>query len=84
MTTRATMTRTALPLHRTRVELVGVNEFLWRVIAPDGRVIGHLERSNTAQGDVFIAKRFNTLSSRFVDLGRFWAIDDAVDCLTDN
>ncbi|GGE86852.1 hypothetical protein [Mycetocola zhadangensis] len=63
------------------VELVSVHDGLWRVRRRDGRILGHVERSNTAAGDVYIAKRFHAVRASFLSLGQFWNIQDAVDCL---
>jgi hypothetical protein len=63
------------------IELVGVHDGLWRVCRRDGRILGHIERVNTAAGDVYIAKRFHAVRASFLSLGQFWNIQDAVDCL---
>jgi hypothetical protein len=63
------------------IELVGVHDGLWRVRRRDGRILGHVERVNTAAGDVYIAKRFHAVRASFLSLGQFWNIQDAVDCL---
>ena len=66
---------------RTGIELVVVHERLWRVLSRDGRILGHVERVNTASGDTFIAKRFSPVRATFLSLGQFWNIQDAIDCL---
>ncbi|SEC14233.1 hypothetical protein SAMN04489806_2702 [Paramicrobacterium humi] len=58
-----------------------VNEYLWRVTAPDGYVYGHVERVIEPGGERFEAKRYRLSASRFVSIGRFWSFDDAVECL---
>jgi hypothetical protein len=59
-----------------------VNDYLWRVAAPAGHILGHVERTETPSGDVYVAKRLNPAAMRFIALGEFWNIDDAIDCLT--
>ncbi|RLP74971.1 hypothetical protein D9V32_11100 [Mycetocola tolaasinivorans] len=58
-----------------------VRPTLWRVVALDDRIVGHLEERETPEGPVFVAKRFSTLHSTFTALGEFWSADDAVDSL---
>ncbi|RLP82377.1 hypothetical protein D9V34_11380 [Mycetocola lacteus] len=58
-----------------------VRPALWRVIARDDRIVGHLEARDTPEGEVFVAKRFSALAGSFTPLGEFWSADDAVDCL---
>ncbi|MET0716224.1 MAG: hypothetical protein ABWX92_07390 [Mycetocola sp.] len=67
--------------HRTGLNLVRVKEDLWRATVADGRILGHIERRNDADGTMFIAKRLAPQSARFHTLGEFWRIDDAMDCL---
>lgn len=64
-----------------RAETFRVNEFLWRVTAPDGFIYGHIERVPSPDGERFEAKRYRLAASRFVSIGRFWSFDDAVECL---
>jgi len=66
---------------RREVGLTRVNDYLWRIAAPTGHILGHIERTATPQGDVFVAKRFSPSAARFVALGQFWNMDDAIDCL---
>ena len=78
----ATHTATAETLRaHTGLELVGVHDGLWRVRRRDGRILGHIERLNSAAGDVYVAKRFHPVRASFLSLGQFWNIQDAVDCL---
>ncbi|RUQ87828.1 hypothetical protein ELQ93_02380 [Labedella gwakjiensis] len=56
-------------------------ERLWRVSTPTFAVVGHVELLDTAAGEIFLAKRYSPTYARFVDHGRFWSLDDAVDCL---
>lgn len=54
---------------------------LWRVSTDAFAVVGHVELLDTAGGEVFLAKRYSPTYARFVDHGRFWSLEDAVDCL---
>lgn len=54
---------------------------LWRVIDGSGRVIGHLQARAQASGIRYRARRFHAASRAFLDLGDFWSVDDAIDCL---
>lgn len=54
---------------------------LWRVIDRSGRVIGHLQALTQAGGIRYRARRFQAVSQAFLDLGEFWSVDDAIDCL---
>lgn len=67
--------------HHGGLRLIAVRDSMWRVIAPDERIIGHLERINTEEGELFRAQRFVTSRARFSALGDFWSADDAIDCL---
>lgn len=64
---------------RLRVDPRG--ERLWRVSTDAFAVVGHVELLDTAGGEVFLAKRYSSTYARFVDHGRFWSLDDAVECL---
>jgi hypothetical protein len=80
--TLATMRRTPAGTgvgRRLRVDVRG--ERLWRVSTDTFAVIGHVELLDTAGGEVFLAKRYSPSHARFVDHGRFWSLDEAVDCL---
>ena len=66
---------------RTGLSLVRVKDDLWRATVADGRILGHIERRDAAEGTTFVAKRLLPAQSRFTTLGEFWKIDDAMDCL---
>jgi len=59
---------------------VQLNDDLWRVTRPDGEVLGYIERSSTAAGHRFIAKRMLQRQHRFLPIGEFWALDAAIEC----
>lgn len=64
-----------------RVRVDGRGERLWRVSTPSFTVLGHVELLDTAAGQLYLAKRYSPAHGRFVDRGRFWSMDDAVECL---
>ena len=75
---------TVLPSLATRrtvtgITLVPVKEGLWRVTAPSGSVLGHIERRADGDGDRYAARRL-IAATRAMDLGTFCRIDDAADC----
>jgi hypothetical protein len=75
---------TAVPADRTfggRVRVDARGERLWRVSTDSFAVIGHVELLDTAGGEVYLAKRYSPDHARFVDRGRFWSMDDALECL---
>jgi hypothetical protein len=54
---------------------------LWRVSTDTFAVLGHVELLDTAGGEVYLAKRYSPDHARFIDRGRFWSMDDALECL---
>ena len=71
------------PLTRTRhgIRCVQLHDELWRVTRTDGSVLGYLERFADPRGERFRSKRLLPLQQRFVVIGEFWSIDDAIDAL---
>ncbi|MHA6667763.1 hypothetical protein ACX3O0_02720 [Homoserinimonas sp. A447] len=68
------------PAVRPGVTLVQLHNELWRVTRSTGEVLGYIERFTEAQGDRFRAKRLLVRQRRFIVIGEFWGIDDAIDC----
>ena len=66
---------------RTGLSLVRVKDDLWRATVADGRILGHIERRDDADGTTYVAKRLVPAQARFHTLGEFWEMDDAMDCL---
>jgi hypothetical protein len=69
---------------RTGIAMVQLHDELWRVTRPDGQVLGYIERFQERATDRFRAKRFNALQRRFLPMGEFWNLDDAIDCFRFN
>lgn len=62
------------------VSTVQLHDDLWRVTRPDGEVLGYIERSDSNAGHRFTAKRMLQRQRRFLPIGDFWSIGDALDC----
>jgi hypothetical protein len=62
------------------IALVELGDALWRVTRPDGDVLGYVESFETSGGTRYRAKRMLTSQRRFVPIGDFWVMGDAVDC----
>ncbi|WP_010203143.1 hypothetical protein [Salinibacterium sp. PAMC 21357] len=58
---------------------VELNDDLWRITRPDGEVLGYVHRWQSDAGARFQAKRMLQRQRRFLPLGDFWSIDDALD-----
>ncbi|MEP6481973.1 MAG: hypothetical protein ABJA94_08205 [Rhodoglobus sp.] len=65
---------------RFGVVTIQLHDDLWRVTRPDGDVLGYIERSSSAAGSRFVAKRMLQRQRRFLPIGEFWSISDALDC----
>jgi hypothetical protein len=81
----ATDTRAGSVAHTIRGGLRGVtavqlHDSLWRVTRPDGEVAGYVERFAESRGIRFRAKRLIVRQQRFVSVGEFWSMDDAIEC----
>ncbi|MHC2999082.1 hypothetical protein OB08_07115 [Microbacterium sp. HJ5] len=63
------------------VRLAPAAPSLWRVIDRRGLVIGHLQALAQPGGIRYRARRFHAASRAFLELGDFWSVADAVDCL---
>lgn len=70
------------PLARAQnVRLVAAAPLLWRIVERGGRVIGHVQAVGEGSDFRYRARRFHAPSRAFRDLGEFWSIDDAVECV---
>lgn len=65
---------------RTGVTTVQLGDDLWRVTRAGGEVLGYVERSTTPAGQRFLAKCMLQRQRRFLPVGEFWSVDDAMDC----
>ena len=65
---------------RLGVASVQLGDDLWRITLGDGEVLGYVERRTTPAGNRFTAKRMLQRQRRFMPIGDFWTIDDALEC----
>jgi hypothetical protein len=65
---------------RFGVAIIQLHDDLWRVTRRNGEVLGYVERSASAAGPRFVAKRMLQRQRRFLPIGEFWSMDDAMDC----
>lgn len=61
--------------------LVPVTDRLWRVHAPSGRIVGHLGIRGDEDSRRFLALRYHPGDRRFREVGAFWSVAEAVECL---
>jgi hypothetical protein len=64
---------------RSGIVAIQLNHDLWRITRSDGEVLGYVHRWQAAAGVRFQAKRMLQRQRRFLPLGDFWSIDDALD-----
>ena len=62
------------------IALVELGDALWRVTRPDGDVLGYVESFEASGGTRYRAKRMLTSQRRFVPIGEFWVMGEALDC----
>ena len=65
---------------RNPVSTIQLGNDLWRIVKSDGEVIGYVERSETTAGSRYTAKRMLPRQRRFLPIGDFWTVDDALEC----
>jgi hypothetical protein len=65
----------------TRLTLAPIAADRWRVLDPSGLIVGHIAARSDSGGTRYRARRYHPGSRAFVDLGEFWSIEDAVQCL---
>ncbi|MBO3664036.1 hypothetical protein [Microbacterium stercoris] len=68
----------ATPHIRGRERLDRAGAALWRVVARDERIIGHLRQVDHPLGVRFRAERLHLPSGSFREVGEFWSPDEAV------
>ena len=69
-----------IPAIRPGIALIQLHDALWRITRPDGEVLGYIEQLEEPAGSRFRAKRMLQRQRRFLPIGDFWTIDDALDC----
>ncbi len=68
------------PTIRPGIAMIQLHDALWRITRLNGEVLGYIERLNEPAGHRFRAKRLLPRQRRFLPIGDFWTIDDAIDC----
>lgn len=68
------------PAFAPGVHLVPLHSGLWRVTRSDGEVLGYIETLEARDGTRFRAKRINARHRRFIIIGEFWRMDEAMEC----
>jgi hypothetical protein len=68
-------------ISRHSASLVALRTGFWRVVHPSGRVLGYIEQQPASAGR-FTARRLVTNTTRLVEVGEFWSIDDASACFS--
>lgn len=71
-------------LIRFGIRLTQLHDELWRVTRPDGEVLGYVEQFRVREGFRYRAKQFFARQRRFVVMGEFWSVDDAMECFRSN
>ena len=71
-------------LTRFGLAMTQLHDDLWRVTRPDGEVLGYIERFLVRDGLRYRAKRMLVRQRRFVAIGEFWSINDALECFRAN
>jgi len=62
------------------VASVQLHDDLWRITRTNGEVLGYVEHAATLAGSRFTAKRMVQRQRRFLPIGEFWSMDDALEC----
>jgi hypothetical protein len=73
-----------LIIRRLGIQLTQVHDQLWRVTRPDGDVLGYVEQFDVREGQRYRAKRLIARQQRFIVMGEFWSVDDAIECFRAN
>lgn len=73
-------TQTLTAPTRYGVASVQLGHDLWRITLGTGEVLGYVERHDTPAGSRFSAKRMLQRQRRFLPIGDFWSIEDALEC----
>ena len=63
------------------LRLTTIGEGRWRLVDRAGLIIGHVDTLTEPRGTRYRALRYHAASRSLRELGAFWSLDDAVDCL---
>jgi hypothetical protein len=70
-----------LPSSVSGLQLLPVRRDLWRVIDARGRALGHVLTRGTGPQRRYVAQRFRVAERAFRDVGAFWTLQEAIECL---
>jgi len=65
---------------RDGVATIQLHDDLWRITRAAGEVVGYVQRIDSSAGHKFVAKRMLPRQRRFLAIGEFWSLDDAMEC----
>jgi hypothetical protein len=65
-----------------RVSVVPVGDARWRITRRDGEILGYVDHSPEVDGHPFHARRMQVVQRRFIPVGDFWTLQDAIDALS--
>lgn len=68
-----------LTLTRSGIRMTRLHDELWRVTKAEGEVLGYVERFAVHDGLRYRAKRLIPRQRRFIVMGEFWSVDDAIE-----
>ncbi len=68
-----------LTLTRSGIRMTQLHDELWRVTKAEGEVLGYVERFSVHDGLRYRAKRLIARQRRFIVMGEFWSVDDAIE-----
>jgi len=74
----------ALELRIPGLTAAQLHDSLWRVTRPAGDVVGYIERFSESRGIRYRAKRLIVRQQRFVPIGEFWSMHEALQCFRMN
>ena len=80
----ATSESAASDISRGGLHAARLNDSLWRVTRQAGDVLGYIERFSESRGIRFRAKRLIVRQQRFVPIGEFWSMQEALQCFRMN
>lgn len=63
------------------LRLIPVGDRLWRVVGATGIVVGHLRVDGEGARRRFVARRLRAPGGSFRDVGAFWTLREALECL---
>ena len=77
------ITSPAAPRLRTGMglRLTTIGEGRWRLVDAAGLIVGHIDTYTEARGTRYRALRYHPTARTMREIGAFWSLENAVDCL---